>query len=65
MCSCWGYKQHSSSRKSREWRDSNFQQSSRLDKSGRLEKTLEIFHTFLRPLQSLRFIQLQPLALYC
>ena len=30
MCSCWGYKQHSSSRNSREWRDSNFQQSSRL-----------------------------------
>ena len=29
MCSCWGYKQHSSSRKSGEWRDSNFQQSSR------------------------------------
>ena len=35
MCSCWWYKQHSSSRKSGEWRDSNFQQSSRLAKSGK------------------------------
>ena len=34
MCSCWGYKQHSSSRNSREWRDSNFQQSSRLANLG-------------------------------
>ena len=34
MCSCWGYKQHSSSRKSEEWRDSNFQQSSRLANLG-------------------------------
>ena len=34
MCSCWGYKQHSSSRKSGEWRDSNFQQSSRLANLG-------------------------------
>ena len=25
MCSCWGYKQQSSSHKSGEWRDSNFQ----------------------------------------
>ena len=33
-CSCWGYKQHSSSRKSGEWRDSNFQQSSRLANLG-------------------------------
>ena len=49
MCSCWGYKQHSSSRKSEEWRDSNFQQSSRLAKSGKLERTLEIFLMFTRP----------------
>ena len=34
MCSCWGYKQHSSSRKSGEWRDSNFQQRSRLANLG-------------------------------
>ena len=34
MCSCWGYKQHSPSRKSGEWRDSNFQQSSRLANLG-------------------------------
>ena len=34
MCSCWGYKQRSSSRKSGEWRDSNFQQSSRLANLG-------------------------------
>ena len=34
MCSCWGYKQHSSSRKSGEWRDSNFQQTSRLANLG-------------------------------
>ena len=34
MCACWGYKQHSSSRKSGEWRDSNFQQSSRMANLG-------------------------------
>ena len=34
MCSCGGYKQHSSSRKSGEWRDSNFQQSSHLTNLG-------------------------------
>ena len=49
MCSCWGYKQQSSSRKSGEWRDSNFQQSSRLAKSGKLEKTLEISSHVERP----------------
>ena len=45
MCSCWGYKQHSSSRKSGEWRDSNFQQLA-FGKSGKLEKTLENFLSF-------------------
>ena len=34
MCSCWGYERHSSSRKSGEWRGSNFQQSSRLANLG-------------------------------
>ena len=43
MCSCWGYKQHSSSRNSEEWRDSNFQQSSRLANLGSWKEHVKSF----------------------
>ena len=65
MWSCWGYKQHSSSRKSGDWRDSNFQQSSRLANLGSKKKPLEILLTLkglakplIRPLPAIRAVSL-------
>ena len=45
MCSCWRYKQHSSSRKSGEWRDPTSNRA-RVWQIWEAKKTLEIFLTF-------------------
>ena len=62
MSACWGCKQHSSSRKSEEWRDSTFQQSSRLANLGIWKRHLKSFSRS-KASQSLRFIHFQQFAL--